>query len=127
MDIEKTKAIIEAILFAAGRVVKINELVLVLEKNEELDFIILSSILPGELELKELIKKIIEINKKIKIILICESKDEELEKYLYNKGVYKIIYVALNLCTLCFVCIINKNNSCYNSYYENSYDKDIRF
>ena len=35
MDIEKTKAIIEAILFAAGRVVKINELVLVLEKNEE--------------------------------------------------------------------------------------------
>lgn len=35
MEIEKTKAIIEAILFSAGRVVKLNELILVLEKNEE--------------------------------------------------------------------------------------------
>ncbi len=35
MEIEKTKAIIEAILFAAGRIVKISELMLVLEKNEE--------------------------------------------------------------------------------------------
>ena len=35
MDIEKTKSIIEAILFAAGRVVKMNEFILVLEKNEE--------------------------------------------------------------------------------------------
>ena len=35
MEIEKTKAIIEAILFAAGRVVKTSELILVLEKNEE--------------------------------------------------------------------------------------------
>lgn len=35
MEIEKSKAIIEAILFAAGRIVKSNELILVLEKNEE--------------------------------------------------------------------------------------------
>ena len=35
MEIEKTKAIIEAILFSAGRVVKTTELVLVLEKSEE--------------------------------------------------------------------------------------------
>ena len=35
MEIEKTKAIIEAILFAAGRIVKMSELILVLEKNEE--------------------------------------------------------------------------------------------
>lgn len=35
MEIEKTKAIIEAILFAAGRIVKTSELILVLEKNEE--------------------------------------------------------------------------------------------
>ena len=33
MEIEKTKAIIEAILFAAGRIVKTSELILVLEKN----------------------------------------------------------------------------------------------
>ena len=35
MEIEKSKAIIEAILFAAGRIVKSSELILVLEKNEE--------------------------------------------------------------------------------------------
>ncbi len=35
MELEKTKAIIEAILFAAGRIVKSSELILVLEKNEE--------------------------------------------------------------------------------------------
>ncbi len=35
MEVEKIKAIIEAILFSAGRIVKINELILVLEKNEE--------------------------------------------------------------------------------------------
>lgn len=35
MEIEKIKSIIEAILFSAGRIVKINELILVLEKNEE--------------------------------------------------------------------------------------------
>ena len=35
MEIENIEAIIEAILFAAGRVVKINELIYVLEKNEE--------------------------------------------------------------------------------------------
>ena len=35
MEIEKTKAIIEAILFATGRIVKISELILALEKNEE--------------------------------------------------------------------------------------------
>ena len=35
MEIEKIKAIIEAILFSAGRVVKTTELVLVLEKSEE--------------------------------------------------------------------------------------------
>lgn len=35
MEIEKTKAIIEAILFAAGRIVKTSDFILVLEKNEE--------------------------------------------------------------------------------------------
>lgn len=35
MEIEKLKAIIEAILFSAGRIVKVSELILVLEKNEE--------------------------------------------------------------------------------------------
>ncbi len=64
----------------------------ILENNQNLDFIILSIILPGEISIKELVQKILEINKKIKIILISENKNENLEKYLYNKGVFKIIY-----------------------------------
>ena len=35
MELEKTKAIIEAILFAAGRIVKSSELILVLEKMKK--------------------------------------------------------------------------------------------
>lgn len=35
MEIEKSKAIIEAILFATGRIVKSSELIMVLEKNKE--------------------------------------------------------------------------------------------
>lgn len=35
MDIAKIKSIIEAILFSAGRIVQLNELVLVLEQNED--------------------------------------------------------------------------------------------
>ena len=44
MEIEKIKAIIEAILFSAGRVVKTTELVLVLEKSEEEIHTIIKSI-----------------------------------------------------------------------------------
>ncbi len=43
MEIEKSKAIIEAILFAAGRIVKSSELILVLEKNEEEIYTIIKS------------------------------------------------------------------------------------
>lgn len=35
MDVDKTKAIIEAILFATGREVKVNELMLALELSSE--------------------------------------------------------------------------------------------
>lgn len=43
MEIEKSKAMIEAILFAAGRIVKTSELILVLEKNEEEIYTIIKS------------------------------------------------------------------------------------
>ena len=64
----------------------------VLEDYEDIDFIIINSELPGEMSLKQLIQNILEINKKIKIIIFSENKNEELEKYLYNKGVYKVLY-----------------------------------
>ena len=64
----------------------------VLEDYEDIDFIIINSELPGEMSLKQLIQNILEINKRIKIIIFSENKNEELEKYLYNKGVYKVLY-----------------------------------
>lgn len=64
----------------------------VLEKETEVDFIILSELLPGELEVKELIEKIKKANSQIQIILFLENKKEELENYLYAKGLFAIFY-----------------------------------
>lgn len=64
----------------------------VLEQNSEIDIIILNNLLQGEISTKELINKINLINSKIKIIVILEKFNEDLEKYLYSKGVFKVIY-----------------------------------
>lgn len=64
----------------------------IIEKNEKIDYLILSEFLPGQYEIKKLIEKIEEKNNFIKIILILENKKEELENYLYAKGIYKIFY-----------------------------------
>lgn len=63
----------------------------VLEKKK-IDFLILSELLPGEIELRELVEKIKGSNPNIKIILFLEKKNQELENYLYAKGVYAIFY-----------------------------------
>ena len=64
----------------------------ILEKEEDIDFLILSSILPGNIEIKKLIEKIKEINSEINIILFMENKNEELENYFYAKGINYIFY-----------------------------------
>ena len=63
-----------------------------LEKKHEIDFIILSQLLPGELDVDMFINKIIQINNKIKIIIILEKYNKNLENILINKGVYRIFY-----------------------------------
>ena len=63
-----------------------------IENRKEIDYLILSEFLPGEYEIKKLIEKIKEKNNNIKIILILENKKEELENYLYAKGIFKIFY-----------------------------------
>lgn len=63
-----------------------------LEQERNVDFLILSELLPGEIELKELIQKIKTINSNIQIILFLENKNQELENYLYAKGIYFIFY-----------------------------------
>ena len=63
-----------------------------LEKYQNIDFLIINSLLPGYINLEELIIEINIINRNIKIIIILEYKNELLEKKLYEKNVYKIIY-----------------------------------
>ena len=63
-----------------------------LEKENNIDFLIISELLPGNIEIKELIEKIKNINSNIEIILFLENKNIELENYLYAKGIYNIFY-----------------------------------
>ena len=64
----------------------------ILELNSEINYLVLSELLPGDLKIDELIKKIINKNSKIKIILILEKNNELLEKNYIENGVYKIFY-----------------------------------
>ncbi len=63
-----------------------------LEKNKDIDFLILSEIIPGEINIIELISKIKEINEKIEIIIILEEEKEEVKNRLIEKGVFNIFY-----------------------------------
>lgn len=64
----------------------------ILENMQDIDFIILNSLLPGEINLIELIKKINLLNEKIKIILFIENNNPEIDKLLSDKKIYKIVY-----------------------------------
>lgn len=63
----------------------------ILEKNSEIDYILIEEKLPGEIELNNLIDKIIEINKKIRIIITI--KKENINNInIKNNKIIKIIY-----------------------------------
>lgn len=61
-----------------------------LEKNPEIDLLILNSILPGEYNIYELINIIKYKNKKIKIIIFLENKEKDLINFLITKGITDI-------------------------------------
>jgi len=63
----------------------------ILEK-EDIDILLLSEILKGPYDIKELINKIKLINNKIEIILILEKKNEKLEKFLLEKNIHNYFY-----------------------------------
>ena len=63
----------------------------ILEK-ENPDILLLSEILPGELNIRNLILKIKEINKKLEIIIFLEKENEELIKFLKLNEIYNIFY-----------------------------------
>ena len=64
----------------------------ILEINSNIDFILFSELLPGEMRIEQLVEKIKKINDNIKIIIILENKKEELENYLLAKGKIIIFY-----------------------------------
>ena len=64
----------------------------VLKENEDIDFLILSELLSGQIEFKQLIDEIKKINNNIQIIIFLEKNNRELENYLYAKGICYIFY-----------------------------------
>lgn len=63
-----------------------------LEKNQEINLIIISELLPGNDNFFELINKIKNKNNKIEIITILKEKNEQLKNQLISKGVFDIFY-----------------------------------
>ena len=64
----------------------------ILEKENNIDFLILSEIISGDLNFLQLIEKVQLKNKNIRIIVVLENKNEELENLLISKGIFKILY-----------------------------------
>ena len=79
----------------------------ILEKNKNIDIIILYEKILGEINFIELIKKIKNINKKIKLIIILENKNENLEKNLKKINI-KNIYLKNKINKKKIIKIINK-------------------
>lgn len=76
-----------------GRDIQYKEgIIEILEKNKNIDLIIISENLPGEITIENLIENINKINEKIKIIYILEKENIELEKKLNKYYIYNIYY-----------------------------------
>lgn len=83
----KEKNIAEVI----GQDIQYQEAVIeILEKNKDIDILILSAILPGEYNIYELINIIKYKNKKIKIIIFLENKENKIIEFLITKEITDI-------------------------------------
>ena len=91
-----------------GKDIQYKEAILeILEKNKNINLIIINENLPGEIDLEILIKKIKLINKMIKIIFILEKENNKLEEILIKNQIIDIYYNnKINLKNL--IEIINK-------------------
>lgn len=81
----------------------------ILEKNKNIDSIILYEKILGEINFFELIKKIKNINKKTKIIIILKNKNEKLENKLKKINI-KNIYLKNKINSKKIIEIINEKN-----------------
>ena len=64
-----------------------------LEINKNVNYIILSGILPGNITLTDLITKIKIINNNIEIIILLEKKEKEIEKKLKEQKIKNVLYI----------------------------------
>lgn len=64
-----------------------------LEINKNVNYIILSGILPGNITLTDLITKIKIINNNIEIIILLEKKEKEIEKELKEQKIKNVLYI----------------------------------
>ncbi|MBO5348621.1 MAG: AAA family ATPase [Clostridia bacterium] len=69
----------------------------VLELNADIDYLIISEILEGQISLENLVDIIYKINRKIKIVAILNEKNIQLEEKLLRKGIYDILYDKTDL------------------------------
>lgn len=91
-----------------GKDIQYKEAILeILEKENNIDLIIISEKISGEMKLEKLIQKIKQINEKIKLIFILEKENINLEKMLIKNNILDIYYNnKINLNEL--IKIINK-------------------
>ena len=62
----------------------------ILDNKKDLEIVILSELLSGEINIKEFILNIKKIIPSIEIILFLEKENEELRNFLISKGIFKI-------------------------------------
>lgn len=86
-----------------------------IEQFDDIDIIIISELIQGNIELEELIEKIKKINSEIKIIIFLEKINKTMEESLLKKGAYKIFYNnEIEIKDL--IKLINYNNKCNEDY-----------
>lgn len=64
----------------------------ILEENNEIDLIIISELLPGNIGIKEVINKIKERDSNLEIIVILENKNSKIKEFLIQKNINSIFY-----------------------------------
>ncbi len=93
-----------------------------LEQNPDINLIIISELLSGQIGFKKLIDKIKLINKNIEIIAILKNENEETKNYLISKGIFNIFYNN----KITNDELINKINNINSSLKENEINEEIK-
>lgn len=64
----------------------------IMQKIRDIDILIISEVIQGEFNIKEMVNKIKIINSEIDIFVLLEYENEEIENFLLSKGIKKIFY-----------------------------------